>query len=302
MRYITFVGFLGLFSLGSVALAQQQVMYSQYMFNTLAINPAYAGSHEDLSVTALMREQWVGLDGAPSTQTISAHLPFEKKRIGVGLMAIHDQIGVSDQTDVYASYAYKIPLQHGSLALGLQGGFSYYKAMFSEVSSTDPTFQGVDIRQFLPNFGAGIYYSTRRFYAGLSIPQMIQSRLDDGNVVSKSKIIRHYFVHSGYVFDLSPSLKLKPNVLMKVVDGAPIEFDLNANLYLHDMVGLGLSWRSMDAVVLMLQVQITDRLQFGYAYDFGTTALRQTHAGSHELFLNYRFALSKSRIITPRYF
>jgi type IX secretion system PorP/SprF family membrane protein len=272
------------------------------MFNTLAINPAYAGSQEDLSVTALMREQWVGLDGAPSTQTLSAHTPFEKKRIGVGLLVVHDKIGITDQTDLYASYAYKIPMKKGTLSLGLQGGFLYYKANFSEVSLTDPTFQGEDLSEFLPNFGAGVYYSTDRFYAGIGVPQLIQSKVDKGNVASESKLIRHYFVHSGYVFDLNQNLKLKPNVLFKIVDGAPLEIDLNANLYFHDLVGLGLSWRSMDAIVMLLQIQITDRLQFGYAYDFGTTALRQVHSGSHELFLNYRFSLSKSKIITPRYF
>ena len=292
---------IGLLSAG-MANAQQQAMFSQYMFNGLAINPAYAGSQESLSMTALMREQWVGLEGAPSTQTFSAHTNLKKKRIGVGLMVIHDKIGVTDQTGVFASYAYKIPLNKGTLSLGLQGGFTHYNARFSEVSLTDPTFQTGDISEFHPNFGAGVYYSTDRFYAGISAPQLVQTNYDKDNQASKAKILRHYFIQTGYVFDLNQNLKLKPNLLIKMVEGAPVEFDLNANLFIHDLIGLGVSWRSMDAIVMLLQIQITEKLQFGYAYDFGTTDLRQAHSGSHEFYLNYRLSFSKSKILTPRYF
>ena len=282
--------------------AQQQVMFSQYMFNNLAINPAYAGSQESLSMTALMRYQWVGLEGAPNTQTFSAHTPFEKKRIGVGLLILHDKIGVTDQTGVYGSYAYKIPFSQGELSLGLQAGFTHYNARFSEVSTSDPTFQSGDINEIHPNFGVGVFYSTDRFYAGISAPQLVQSKFDKNNQSSNSKIVRHYFIQGGYVFDLSQNLKLKPNALIKMVEGAPVEFDLNANLYFQEFVGLGLSWRSMDAIVMIFQLQITDKLQFGYSYDFGTTAIRQVSLGSHEFYLNYRLSFSKSKIITPRYF
>ena len=302
MKYIFRIIFtIGVLNVG-IAKAQQQAMFSQYMFNGLAINPAYAGSQESLSMTALMREQWVGLEGAPSTQTFSAHTPFEKKRIGVGLMVLHDKIGVTDQTGVYGSYAYKIPVHNGELSLGLQAGFTHYNARFSEVSLTDPTFQGGDISEIHPNFGAGVYYSRDRFYAGISAPQLVQSKFDKNNHDSKAKIIRHYFIQTGYVFDLSQNLKLKPNLLVKMVEGAPLEFDLNANLFMHDLVGLGVSWRSLDAIVMLFQIQITEKLQFGYAYDFGTTDLRRAHSGSHEFYLNYRLSISASKIITPRYF
>lgn len=302
MRYIKTIVFVSLLFTGSLASAQQQVMFSQYMFNSLAINPAYAGSQESLSMTALMREQWVGLDGAPSTQTFSAHTPFEKKRIGVGLMVIHDKIGITNQTGAYGSYAYKIPTEKGELSLGLQAGFTHYRAEYSEISLTDPTFQTGDISEFHPNFGFGVYYSTERFYAGFSAPQLVQSRMDRNNDFSESIIKRHYFIHSGYVFDLNPDLKLKPSALIKIVEGAPVQIDLNANFYYKNLVGLGASWRSMDAIVMLLQVQITEQLQFGYAYDFGTTDIRRVSSGSHEFYLNYRLSLSKSKIITPRYF
>ena len=293
---------MALFIVGRVANAQQQAMFSQYMYNGLAINPAYAGSQETTSMTTLMRQQWVGMEGAPSTQTFSAHMPIEKKRIGVGLMLLHDKIAVTDQTGVYGSYAYKIPMKKGQLALGIQAGFTHYNSTFSEVSLTDQTFASADISEFHPNFGFGAYYSTEKFYAGFSIPQLVQFKLDRENPDVNGLILRHYFVHTGYVFDLNQDFKLKPNVLIKMVNGASVELDLNANLYYKNLVGLGISWRTMDAFVVFFQVQITERLQLGYAYDIATTAVRKVSYGSHEIFLNYRFSLSKLKIITPRYF
>ena len=302
MKYITIITFMALLIVGRVANAQQQAMFSQYMYNGLAINPAYAGSQETASMTALMRQQWVGMEGAPSTQTFSAHMPIEKKRIGVGLMLLHDKIAVTDQTGVYGSYAYKIPMKKGQLALGIQAGFTHYNSTFSEVSLTDQTFATADISEFHPNFGFGAYYSTEKFYAGFSIPQLVQFKLDRENPDVNGLILRHYFVHTGYVFDLNQDFKLKPNVLIKMVNGASVELDLNATLYYKNLVGLGISWRTMDAFVVFFQVQITERLQLGYAYDITTTAVRKVSYGSHEIFLNYRFSLSKLKIITPRYF
>ncbi len=301
MKYKKVMIFVVLCIAGNVANAQQQAMFSQYMYNALAINPAYAGSHESVSMTALMRQQWVGFEGAPSTQTVSGHMPFEKKRIGVGLMFLHDKITVNDQTGVYGSYAYKIPMQKGQLSLGIQAGFTYYRSTFSNISLTDQTFATADVNEFHPNFGFGAYYSTERFYAGFSIPQLVQSKFDQNNPDIDGLIQRHYFFHSGYVFDLNQDFKLKPNVLVKMVDGASVEFDWNANLYYKNLVGFGLSWRTMDAIVALLHVQITNKLQFGYAYDITTTTIRKVSYGSHEFFLNYRISLKKSKIITPRY-
>lgn len=291
-----------MFIVGGVANAQQQAMFSQYMYNGLAINPAYAGSQESVSMSALMRQQWVGMEGAPSTQTFSAHMPVEKKRIGIGLMVMHDRIAVTDQTGVYGSYAYKIPMQKGRLALGIQAGFTFYSSTFSEISLTDQTFASADISEFHPNFGFGAYYSTDKFYIGFSIPQLVQAKLDRKNPDINGLILRHYFVHSGYVFDLNQDVKLKPNVLIKMVEGASVEIDLNVNLYYRNLIGLGVSWRTMDAFVVLFHMQLTDKLQLGYAYDITTTSVKKVSYGSHELFLNYRFSLSKSRFITPRYF
>jgi type IX secretion system PorP/SprF family membrane protein len=284
-------------------MAQQQVMFTQYMFNGLAINPAYAGSHESLSASALLREQWSGLDGAPATQTFSIHSPFYKQKMGLGFLFLHDKIGVTSQTGVYASYAYKIEFLNGSkLSMGLQGGFTNYNAKFSKVSATDQTFAS-DITEWHPNVGGGLYYSTDRFYAGISVPQLIQTDFDRNNNESDSKLVRHYFVSAGYVFDLNESLKLKPNTLIKYVAGAPVEVDLNANLLIQEIVWVGFSWRSFDSIDALLQFQVSKKLQVGYAYDFATsTDIRKVNSGSHEIMLNYRIPVSRDRIVTPRYF
>jgi type IX secretion system PorP/SprF family membrane protein len=283
--------------------AQQQIMFTQYMFNGLALNPAYAGSHEAISMSALAREQWTGLDGAPSTQTFSIHAPIRKQRMALGLLFLHDKIGVTNQTGAYASYAYRIPInKKGKLAFGLQGGVSYYNAEFTKVSQTNPVFDH-DVRAMRPTIGFGMYYNTDRFYVGVSVPQLNQTALDRANPDPDSKIVRHYFATAGYVFDLSPALKLKPNVLLKAVAGAPIQFDLNANLLIKEVIWAGLSWRSFDSFDAILQLQVTDQLQVGYAYDFATTTdLSRVNGGSHELMLNYRFVFNRTRIITPRYF
>jgi len=284
--------------------AQQQVMFTQYMFNTLAINPAYAGSAETFSATALMREQWTGLDGAPSTQTLSLHAPVKNQRMGLGLLFLHDKIGVTNQTGGYISYAYRIPFANGGkLAMGIQGGFTNYNAKYSQVSTTDPTFSA-DVRETQPNFGAGFFYYTERFYAGISVPQLIQNNFGNSIVPnSESKIVRHYFGMIGYVMDLNESLKLKPNVLVKYVYGAPLELDLNANLLIKEIIWVGLSWRSFDSMDALLQIQLGPRLQIGYAYDFSTQReIRAVNSGSHEFMINYRIPNRRDRIVTPRYF
>jgi len=294
---------LGIFTT-SVAHAQQQVMYTQYMFNGLAINPAYAGSHETLSLTALAREQWVSIDGAPSTQTFSMHAPIKRKRIAVGLLLLNDKIGVTSQTGAYGSYAYKINFDNRStLSMGLSAGFTYFNAAFSQVSNDDPSFSNADVSEFQPNVGLGLYYYTDRFFAGISSPQILETTFDKNNQDSDSKLLRHYFATAGYVLDINDFLKLKPHALVKYVEGAPLELDLNASVLFQEVIWLGLSWRSFDSVDAIFQLQATPNFQIGYAYDFITTTdLSRVNGGSHEIMLNYRFNLSKKKVITPRYF
>ena len=284
--------------------AQQQAMYTQYMFNGLALNPAYAGSHDALSLTALARTQWVGIEGAPNTQTFSAHSPIAD-RSSLGIFLIHDNVGVTDQYGLYGSYSYRIPIGEGSLSMGLQFGFNYYNINLNQVTTKllDPNFAMSDAGGLLPNVGAGLYYSSERFYIGASVPHMLTNEFISSDIASaNARQFRHYFLTAGYVFDLGPSLKLKPNFLVKAVPGAPIAYDVNANLLIKEVLWVGASYRVEDAVSFLVEMLLTPQLRLGYAYDYTTSELQDFNTGSHELMLNFRFAFDKSKVLSPRYF
>ncbi|GJM28416.1 MAG: membrane protein [Cyclobacteriaceae bacterium] len=293
-----------------VCRAQQEAMFTQYMFNGLAINPAYAGSHQTLEFTALAREQWTGLEGAPSTQTFTAHSPLKNRSIGLGLSVINDKIGVTNQFGVYGSYSYRIQFQNkGVLSMGLQAGFTQYNEDLTQLQGSirdpnDPNFSQDEVSKFMPNFGAGLYYYTKRFYTGLSSPHLVQNKLDNLEAAyQEARQRRHYFFTTGYVFDLSRSVKFKPNLLIKVVEGAPVEADINLNFLFQEILWAGVSYRSFDSFDVILQVNLTEQFSIGYAYDFATTTeLKRLHSGSHELMLNYRLKPPRRRMLTPRYF
>ena len=294
-----------------VTQAQHQAMFTQYMFNVTAINPAAVGSHETLSLTALARRQWVGIEGAPSTQTMALHAPLNQNRLAAGLLVMRDQIGVSSQTAAFAAGAYRVLFPKSTLSMGLQFGFSAYNADLVSLNPNNPRADGSIIsnaqNSFLPNIGAGFYYYTDRFYAGISAPLLLNNFVEDGfgdiNVENnRPDLERHYFGILGYVFDISPSVRFRPSSLIKMVEGAPIEFDLNANFLFDEVLWLGVSYRSFDSISGLLEIQISDPLRIGYAYDFTVSDLGQFTSGSHELLVNYRFSFRKDRIITPRYF
>ena len=292
----------------SGAYAQQQAMFTQYMFNGLALNPAYAGSHKAISLTALGREQWNGLPGSPSTQTFAAHAPIRFSRASVGLLLSRDDQDVSRQHGVFASYAYRIPVGQGQLALGLQGGFTQARTNLTSLQivtpgdAPDPAFGQNLNTGLLPNVGAGLYYHADRYYLGFSVPQLFDHQLAQEAVNEQTQLVRHYFLTGGYVFDLSPYLKLKPNFLVKSVPGAPVEADFNANLLVRETLWVGLGYRSFDALNALVQLQISPALAVGYAYDYTVSGLREVQSGSHELMLNYTIKLSKESVLSPRYF
>ncbi|MBC8111820.1 MAG: type IX secretion system membrane protein PorP/SprF [Verrucomicrobia bacterium] len=286
--------------------AQQDPMYSQYMFNTLAVNPAYAGSREVLSITALSRWQWSGIEGSPQTQTLSLDMPVMKKSFGVGLQLINDKLGVSKNTGFFVSYAYRLRLSNNALiSIGLQGGVNFFRSDFLALElSDDPSFSG-NINRTLPNAGVGFYYSQDKFYAGISVPHLIKNKLDDfirQSESNRSIQYRHLFLMTGYVFSLSEEVKLKPSVLLKVVKGSPWQADVNTNVWLKDVLAVGLSYRTGNAMVGMLEWQASRNLRFGYAYDWTANRLRQYIGGSHEIMLRYEFGKEKDKIISPRYF
>lgn len=293
---------------------QQDPMYSQYMFNMLAVNPAYAGSREVLSLTALGRRQWVGIDGAPQTLTFSADMPIRNKKIGLGVNFTNDKLGIMSNTAANIMYAYRLRVsKKGVLGMGLQGGFNQYRAAYGSVDPSqnssynpDPAFSS-NISRFMPNIGAGLWFSTDKFYAGLSVPKLLRNKLDDmgsaaNDLAYQNRQNLHYFITAGYVFTLNEALKLKPSTLVKIVHGSPVQVDVNANLWIHDVVGLGASYRSGDAISGLFELQINSQLRIGYAYDFTLTKLQQYNSGSHELMIRYEFGFDKGKILSPRYF
>jgi type IX secretion system PorP/SprF family membrane protein len=295
----------------SLASAQQAATYSQYMFNTLAINPAYAGSHDALSVTALGRFQNVGLSGAPNTQTFSAHSPLVNNRVGVGLLVVHDELSVIGQTGVHFSYAYRLPIKKdkSTLSFGLQGGVSMYNAQYSKLDLFNNPGNGTpddifikDIRDSRPNIGAGIYYSTQTSYVGLSMPSMMNNIFERGKEFTTVYQNVPIILTGGHVFTLNRVLKLKPNFLFKMVDGQPVEFDINANMLFDEVLWFGLSYKSSKQVVMLTQFKINDQFQFGYSYTVSAGPIRTVELGSHEVMLNYRFWFNKKGVVSPRYF
>jgi len=297
---------LGFLMIWGTSNAQQNAMFTQYMFNGMALNPAYAGSHETLSATMLLREQWAGIDGAPSTQTFAIHSPINNSNVALGMQLIRDKITVFNQTGAAITSAYRIQTEKGTLSMGLQIGFTSYKANLKELDVQGTQQYAENFSKFLPNFGAGIYYYTDKYYMGFSAPQLITNDLtnDVGTDPSaEAKQSRHYFLTTGYVFNLSNSVKFKPNALVKMVGGAPIQLDLNANLLFHNALWVGVSWRSMADIDALVEFQLTDQLLLGYAFDFAnTTNLRRGTSGSHEIMLNYRIKTKRRRVISPRYF
>ena len=298
---------LALCCVGHLCRGQQQIMFTQYMFNGLALNPAYAGSDETLNLTVLAREQWLGFDGGPSNQMFSGHMPVgPQKKVGIGLLAEREKIAVTEVLNFYASYAYKIPVRNGNLALGLQAGLTSQTQELTNLALppgiTDPSF-AQNVSALLPNFGTGIYYSTSRFYAGFSVPLLLQNSFDKSDVVLQAKQLRHYFITTGYLFDLNPFLKLKPHVLVKSVPGAPVNIDLNANLLIRESLWLGLSFRNLNSLNALLEIQFNNKLRLGFAYDFINSELGNVSSGSGEIMLNYRVAKKvPERILSPRYF
>jgi len=306
-RYLVLITFL---ILGwASATAQQDAMYSQYMFNMMGVNPAYAGSRGVLSATALYRRQWVGIDGAPETSTISFDMATRDNKVGLGIQAFNDKIGIMRTTGFYGTYAYRIRFENkGTLAVGLQGGLSNFRADLTKVDliDEDDVAFSQNINVLLPCFGAGVYYNTDRFYAGFSVPNLVKSYLRKDAVYYRADVVAkkymHFFFIAGYVFDLNEDLKLKPSALVKAVRGAPVQWDINTNLWIKDVISIGASYRTGDAISGLLEVQCTDQFRIGYAYDHTISNLVKFNQGTHEIMLRYEFGWEKGKVLSPRYF
>ncbi|MBL0740053.1 PorP/SprF family type IX secretion system membrane protein [Chryseolinea lacunae] len=288
--------------------AQQHPLYTQYMFNGLVINPAYTGSHESITLTAALRRQWTGIKGAPQTQIFSMHSPIKFSRSAAGVVATHDMVGVTHQYMMYGTYAYRIPVsENARLSVGGQVGMTYYTAKLNDLEvvtqngQVDPAFAATSSR-VLPNLGIGVYYYSKRTYVGLSLPTLIDNKWNNQDPLVKATQQRHYFLTAGRVFDLSPSLKFKPNVLLKWVENGPFQYDLNANLLVQDVVWVGVSYRMQDSIDGLLQWNVNDQLSMGYSYGYPTSSLAALQSGTHEVVVTYRVKRTKNMVLSPRYF
>jgi len=289
--------------------AQQDPQYTQYMYNMNVVNPAYAGSRGTLSLGLLARSQWTSVDGSPKTFTFDAHAPLGKK-VGVGLSVVADEIGPAKEQNIYADVSYTLTTSdEGRLAFGLKGGVTLLNVNLLDVvlpqtgSAGDPVFDE-NINEAFPNFGAGVYYYTNKWYAGLSVPNILKSEhLDKDNINTKAAEEVHYFLTGGYVFDLSSTLKFKPSLMFKGVTGAPVSIDINANFLLYDRFELGASYRVEDAVSLLFNFGVTPDFRIGYAYDYTISEFSNSQTGgSHEIILLYDIDFSKKNLKSPRFF
>ncbi len=287
--------------------AQQDPQYTQYMYNMNIINPAYAGISEGLSVGALYRSQWVGLDGGPETFTFNIHSPVGKQ-LALGLSVISDKIGPVEETNTYVDVSYTIPLgMETRLAFGVKGGFTFHDIAIAEsqitlVDLSDPFFANA-INETTPNIGAGVYfYKPNKYYISISVPNILNGVHLDANGTKIGSESEHLFTAAGYVFDLSENFKLKPHALLKYAFDAPVSYDLNANLFMYDLVEFGVGYRLDDSFSAMINFQVTKDLRIGYAYDAINSGLDIVTNSSHEVFINYDFNFSSKVSRSPRYF
>lgn len=290
------------------ARAQQEVMLSQYMFNGLFLNPAYAGSHTYGSASLLHRAQWTGINGAPRTSLFAFDTPLLGDKMGLGFTLAHDMIGVSRDLQFDGSYSYHLRLGEGHLALGLKAGLSVYSARLSELrywDEGDPVF-GNDINnKLVGKFGFGAYWWNDLGYIGLSVPTIYaadEAITADVQGAMDHYFTRHYYLYAGRVFPINEHFDLKPSTLVKVEPDAPVEVDLNLNVLYRERFWFGAGYRTGDAVVAMVEYQVNRQLRIGYAYDLTISELNAYARGSHEVMLGFDLGIDPIKIKTPRYF
>jgi type IX secretion system PorP/SprF family membrane protein len=310
--YVTVIVLLCLGFYTESAYGQQDAQYTQYMYNPLSVNPAYAGSRDVLSIVGLYRSQWVGLDGAPTTLNFSVHSPIGKK-VGIGVNVTRDEIFISDETYIDVDFTYTLNTSDkGRLALGLKGG-AHLLNIDSNKLNTGPFNNGDSETQinidnkFSPQFGAGAYYYTDKFYLGASVPNILEtehfdesSNTNNSSATAEERV--NFYLLTGYVFDVSDGLKFKPALLTKIVQGSPLQVDLSANFLIQDKLTLGAAYRWSAALSALVGFQVTDQVMIGFAYDRETTELQQYNDGSYEIFLRFELFKRDEGMKNPRFF
>ena len=308
MKNRFFIILLGLFAFSSYA--QQDAQFTQYMYNTININPAYAGSRGVLSVFGLHRTQWVGLDGAPTTNSFSINTPVNNSNVGLGLSVINDRIGPSDESSISADVSYSIKTSETfKLSFGVKGTANLLNIDFSKVSKYNPYDNlgqyNID-NKFSPNVGAGIYYHSNKTYVGFSVPNFLETEHYNKSSSSPSTSVAsermHYHFIAGHVFDLNETIKFKPAVLTKLVQGTPLQVDASANFLFNEKFVLGAAYRWDAAASLLAGFQVSKSWFIGYSYDLETTKLANYNSGSHEIFLRFELFNNIENIVSPRFF
>jgi type IX secretion system PorP/SprF family membrane protein len=288
----TFIMFIAIISglvMGNKLQAQQESMYSQYMFNMLHINPAFAGFRASDNITLLYRNQWVGVTGAPKTACISWDKRANENNMGYGVELYNDQLGIEKTNGIQGFYSYYVSFEESYLSLGISGGVLNYNATYSKTkayTSGDPVFQ-TDENGWLPTAGFGVLYVTPLWYVGFSVPALLHTKINAQNYLNQNNLgaNNHYFLTGGYSIPLNENMKLKSSAMIKAVKGSPLQYDLNLIWWSNNLLGVGASYRSKDALVGILEFQITPKLRLGYAYDYTFSALGDYNQGTHEVML-----------------
>ena len=308
-KWITAICILGLGILE--VFGQQDPQYTQYMYNTQVVNPAYVGSREALSFGALYRTQWVGFEGAPKTGTFTVNSPIGAyDNMGLGLSIVSDKLGPATESNVNIDFAYALQVSaNATLSFGVKAGIDILDVDYSLLDILDPTdeiFQTNIDNKLQPQIGTGVYFNTEKFYLGLSIPNFLETKhFDEGdlqNITSESIAAErmHYFFITGYVFDISENLKFKPATLVKIVSGAPVQWDFSANFLINEKFTVGAAYRWSAALSGLVGFQASDSVFIGFGYDYQTTDLEKYSDGSYEVML--RFEVFRNRVVAPRFF
>ncbi|MCD6066321.1 MAG: rane protein [Bacteroidetes bacterium] len=294
--------------LGGTITAQQDPQYTQYMYNTISVNPGYAGSRGALTVGGLHRSQWVGIQGAPTTQTLFIHSPVFNEKVGLGFSAVNDKIGPINQTFLYGDFAYHLKLVGNlKLGMGIKAGVNMFQpkiATLETAQANDPSFVNTTMRRTVaPNVGGGLYLYSDKFYVGVSSPKMLQNKLRTGDS-TQSNILekRHLFLIAGLIIKANESVKIKPTLLVKATQGAPVSMDATVEALFNDKWSIGVAHRWKESVSGLFGVNITQQFRAGFAYDYTLTKLQKYNSGSFEIMLMYDFITKKDKLKSPRYF
>jgi type IX secretion system PorP/SprF family membrane protein len=279
--------------------AQQYPVFTQYYFNEMVINPAYVGTHVQLSATAMYRNQWVNFPGAPKTFSVSAHTSIIKGKIGVGLLVNHDEIGSYSNEHIYGYYSYMLRFPNATLSMGLQAGVNVLGADFSALDLQNPSDLSFSafFNELKPNFGVGLYYNTKNFFLGASVPFILNNAVATSieSFLAEIREARYYFIRGGFIvpLDATEKVKINPSFLIRAQEGQPLSYDVNTAFIFHDVLSVGMSYRNVDALMTFIDLKLSEKLHFGYSYDWTQSEINQFSNGSHEFMLNYRVPIRK---------